>query len=440
MANITGRIFDLGKSALFAAQQGVNVAGHNISNVNTPGFTRQRLILETNAPVSGLAGQVGSGVRAAGVQRIHDRFIDNQINTEIQSLGRWEARKEILETAEIILEGPSGSGVGSALDAFWNAWQDLSNNPSGLTERALLLSTSETLSFRMEQAFNGLDELQRSIALRMQNGMMEVEELAAKIADLNGKIAEYELKGQNANDFRDRRGVALKSLSELIDVIIAEGDNGMVYVNAAKGRSLVVNATASRLDPDEIIDNVTEGRIAGWRDTKADILGYIADLQALSEGIITETNALHTAGFDLNGDPGIEFFTALTSGMPALNIDDPNLVAAAASAGGAPGDNANAVAVAELQNKLTMSGGLASFGEFYNAMVSGVGSDVYFAEQTLAHQTDMVTQLENFRESISGVSVDEEMINVIQFQNAFEAASKLITTADEMLETVMNMI
>lgn len=431
MPKISASVFDLGKNALFSAQQGINLTGRNIANVNTPGYTRRRL-------VQGAVSSVSNG--PARVERIRDRFIDDRIHLETQNLGRQEARKEILETVEVLLEGTSKSGIGAALDAFWTGWQDVANNPAGLTERSVLLSEAKTLSFAFRQTYTGLDRMKRDIDLRIKEGMSEVRRLSDDIANLNEKIAQSEIRGLDANGLRDQRGIALKSLSNLVDVVATEGENDTLYVFTAEGRSLVVNNTAAAWDPADIADGATRGRIAGWREARSDILGYMADLETLADGIMTQVNERHAKGFDLNGNTGADFFTSTPSSLLTLNITEPNQIAAAQTAGGVPGDNRNALAIADLQNQPVLEGGLSTFGEFYNALVGGVGGDVAAARQKTAYQSDMVAQLENFRESVSGVSIDEELIHLTRFQNAYQAAAKLITTADEMMDTLMNMI
>ncbi|HUT43296.1 MAG TPA: flagellar basal body rod C-terminal domain-containing protein, partial [Desulfobacterales bacterium] len=170
---------------------------------------------------------------------------------------------------------------------------------------------------------------------------------------------------------------------------------------------------------------------------------YKTKLDDLASSIITEINNLHTAGFDLNGVAGLSFFTGSSASDISINpviAGDVNLIAASGTALGAPGDNSNAIAIANLQNGLLMSGGTATYDDFYNSLVSDVGIAVQSAQMNYDHQTAMFSSLDNYRESISGVSLDEEMVNLVKFQHAYDAAAKLISAVDEMMNTVMNMV
>ena len=171
------------------------------------------------------------------------------------------------------------------------------------------------------------------------------------------------------------------------------------------------------------------------------IENYKTSLDNLASSMITEVNNLHTGGFDLNSVAGVNFFTGSLASDISVNpviAGDVNLIAASGT--GAPGDNSNAIAIANLQNSLLMSGGTSTYDDFYNSLVSDVGIAVRSAQVNYDHQTAMVSSLDNYRESIAGVSLDEEMVNLVKFQHAYDAAAKLISAVDEMMDTVMNMV
>jgi flagellar hook-associated protein 1 FlgK len=193
----------------------------------------------------------------------------------------------------------------------------------------------------------------------------------------------------------------------------------------------------------DITASIDGGKLKGWLEVRdAAIPDYMARLDALAGDLANGVDALHTAGFDLNGAAGQVFFSGSTAADIGLNpiiSADPDRVAAAATAAGAPGDNANAVAIADLQHASVMGGGTAGFDDFYRSLVTDVGNQVRSATDFTEHQTVMLTSLDNYRESISGVSLEEEMLNLIKFQHAFDAAAKLVTTVDEMIQTMMDM-
>ena len=460
MSNILG-LLDIGRGALLAHQKAISITGHNIANVNTPGYSRQRVNLATNNGFTSASGQVGSGVRVSDIQRIYDQFLGSQINTESYNLGKWEAEKSSLERVEIVFDETTGFGLNQAMGDFWNAWQDLANNPEGHTERQVLVAKSEIMAETFNKISSDLNQQQNDIDSSIEGAVIEINTIAGQISDLNIKISDIEKSGQSANDLRDERDLLLKELSSMIDISTFEGNDGQVSVLVGNGRPLVqppysfslstvTNASGHEdvvwVDRDgnsvDITNDISGGKLKGWlevRDVK--IEDYKTRLDDLASSIITEVNNLHTAGFDLNGAAGGAFFTGTSASDIAVDtniINDVNLIAASGT--GAPGDNSNAIAIANLQNGLLMSGGTATYDDFYNSLVSDVGIDVQSAQMNYDHQTAMAASLDNYRESISGVSLDEEMVNLVKFQHAYDAAAKLISAVDEMMNTVMNMV
>jgi flagellar hook-associated protein 1 FlgK len=459
-------ILDKGRTALLTQQQAINVTGHNIANVNTPGYSRQRVDIETNEPYSSQPGQMGTGVKAVEIQRIYDRFLGAQINDENQDLGNWEAQKGVLERVEVIFDEVSGYGLNQAMSEFWTAWQELANNPSDYAVRAVLLAKSETMTTTFNNTYSNLTQIQKDIDTSIMGTTQEINSIAERIAGLNEKIALIEVGGQNANDHRDSRDLLLKELSLMIDIDSFEDSDGKVTVLAAGGKPLVENISSWNLSTQHDVDSdfqdivwtdsdgnqvvvtsgISGGKLKGWLEVRdVTIPDYLSRLDDLAEGIITEVNGLHQGGFGLDGVDERDFFTAvtLTSALDmAVHQDivvDVNKIAAAGSDGGV-GDNSNAIEIANLQNALKMDSDTATFDGYYNSLVSDVGSSVQTAKVNFEHQTLMITQLDNYRESISGVSLDEEMVNLIKFQQAYNAAAKLISVADELLDRVINMV
>jgi flagellar hook-associated protein 1 FlgK len=462
MSNLLG-LLDLGGSGLLSHQKAIQVTGHNIANVNTPGYTRQRVNLEAKPPMANASGQAGTGVNVIQVQRIYDRFLGVQINAENQDLGRWEAQKGALEITEIIFDELSGSGLNAAMSELWNSWQDVANNPSGYTERAALLSKSRHLATTFNNISSEIQQQQIQLDLSIDATVNEINRMAGQIFDLNKKISNFEISGQGANDYRDKREELLKELSSKIDINTFEDSRGRIAVSVGNGQPLVDNSYPWKLstqtnafghadvvwmDNDGNTVNITQdisgGKLKGWlqaRDT--DLADYLTRLDTLAGEMIVQVNSLHTAGFDLNGTGGEVFFTGTSAADISLNsnIDsDVNLIAAAVTASGIPGDNRNAIAIANLQHALVMNGGSATFDNFYNSIVTDVGNGVKTAVDYFEHQSTITASLENYRQSHSGVSLDEEMLNLVKFQHAYDAAAKLISTVDELLTTVVNMI
>jgi flagellar hook-associated protein 1 FlgK len=367
-----------------------------------------------------------------------------------------------MERVELTFDETVGFSLNHAMTEFWNSWQALSNNPEGHTERVALISKSDGLATAFNQMSEDMQQQQRDIDSGLQVAVGEINALAAEIAELNQKISAVEIGGQNANDLRDSRDMVVKQLSEMIDINSYEDAQGRVTVSVADGQPLVdgphvwnlatqTNAaghlnivwTDSSGSTSDITASIRGGKLKGWLEVRdVAIPDYLTRLDSLASGIIAEVNTLHTGGFDLNAVAGEAFYTGTTAADISLNPtiwSDPNRIAASSTAAGVPGDNSNAVAIAGLQHAAIMGGGTATYDDFYRSLVTDVGNQVQSSIGYADHQSVMVESLENYRDSISGVSLDEEMLNLIKFQHAYDAAAKLVSTVDEMIDTVLNM-
>ena len=406
----------------------------------------------------------GTGARATDIQRIRDDFIGARINESNQEFGRWEAQKESMERVEILFNEANGVGLNSTMAGFWDAWQDLANNPSGTNERVIVTSQSELLATTLRTKRIELETVQNNMNASIVSTVSEINAIAAQIDEMNQQITAMEQSGFVANDHRDRREEALKTLSGLIDFTSIEEPGGEVRVTLGDGNILVgtpVNPAFGQLSTavnagtgfDDIVwdtapgvplnGNISGGKLKGWLESRDTIAaGYISQLDTLATDLITTVNAQHTAGFNLNGITGVAFFTGTDAADIAVNpalVADPAAVAAASELVGVPGGNGNALAIGNLRSALTMNGGTATYDDYYNAMISNIGIKTAEAQFNHEFNQDALQQFENFRDSISGVSLDEEMINMVKFQQTYQASAKIITTVDEMLTTLMNM-
>jgi len=454
-------IMSLAGQALLTQQQAISVTSHNIANVNTPGYSRQQLIMTTNTPVDSSIGPMGTGVSTEAIERIYDRFLSAQINNESQGLGRWDAQKDAVELVELIFNETDGSGLSLAMSKFWDAWQSLASNPAGTTERQILVTASQVLTNTFNQLDSDLSQTQQDLDLAIQGTVAEVNRLTQQLADLNNKIISSEAGSLVANDYRDLREMVLKKLAEVIDINTFEDNSGAVSVLAANGRPLVSATQFWQLSTEtniaghqnvvwvddggnktDITADISGGRLKGYLDVRDGVIdGYINRLDTLAQQLMTDLNTLHQTGFALDGSAGEVFFAGTGAGNIEVNpniVGDLDLVAAAADPLTVPGDNRRAIEIANLQYQLNM-GGTQSYNDYYSAIVRDVGNEVIKSEASYNHQSDMMAQLENQRESVSGVSLDEEMINLIKFQNAYTAAARLITTSDEMMQTILEM-
>jgi flagellar hook-associated protein 1 FlgK len=419
MSDING-IMSMAGQALITQQQAISVTSHNIANVNTPGYSRQKLVMSTNIPLDSAIGPMGSGVSADAIERIYDRFINARINNESQELGRWDAQKKAVETLEMIFNETYGSGLNEAMSEFWNAWQALTNNPAGSAERQVLVTRGQILTSTFNKLDSDLTHSQQELDLAIAATVTDVNRLSAQLADLNQKIVASETGTQNANDYRDQRDLVLKELSELIDLNAFEDANGNVSVLNASGRPLVSGTASWQLSTElnvvsglqdvvwldndgnsvNISNDISGGKLKGWLETR-DVLipGFLNRLDALAQTLVTEVNNLHQTGFDLNGIAGEVFFdgtgTAADIEVNANIVGVPGLIAASFDPlpfPSAPGDNRNAVEIAKLQHQLLMSGNTATFNDYYSSLVRDVGNEVLKSDSYYTIQSEMVAQ------------------------------------------------
>jgi flagellar hook-associated protein 1 FlgK len=463
MSNIYG-LLTIGQSALMTQQKAIDITGNNIANVNTPGYSRQRLTIKQNSPVRIDNLTMSTGVTAdVGIQRFYDQFLGAQLNGENENLGRWEAQKQALEKAELMFDDAESNGLSNAMSEFWNSWQDLSNNPSGVAERTSLVSAGQYLASTFNQTYNNLQDLQQDIDTHVTNIVGDVNDMVDRIAELNRKVVQVEVTGHNANDFRDERDQLVFDLSKLIDIQSFEDGDGNINVMVGNGKPLVDGTATWDLSTADsggvqnvfwessdsttvdITGQLNSGELKGWIYARDDAIeGYLSQLDTLAATIIGQVNPLHAAGTTLDSviTTNVNFFSGSGATDIAVNSAieaNTDLIAAAGAGEGLPGGNSTAVAIANLQSAATMTGS-STFGAYYDALVGEIGADVQGANFNQAHQTTMVDNLSQYRQEVSGVSLDEEMVNLIQFQQAYNAAAKLITTADEMVDTLMGMV
>lgn len=452
-------LFNLGRTSLQVNQYALQVTSHNIANVNTPGYSRQQLVVETGRPFDTSVGSIGSGVRGQEVKRVYDRFLSFQAKGEREGYGRLSSEKDSISQVEDIFNEVSGSGIKERLADFFNSIQDLSNNAGGYTERSQVLAKANTLSYIIRSKASALSTLRTNVDSAIKDKIADVNTIASQIADLNGKIAAQESSGSSANDLRDNRDKLMADLSGLIDYNSVEDQFGQVSVFVGKGALLVegkgYNSLAGVLNVDNLTDikingstNITSdingGELGGLLNARdVDIAGFQSRLNSFASNLITEFNSRHALGSDLNGAAGGQFFSTPTAGNEAgtisVAVTDPNKIAAAAIPSGGSADNRNALLLAEIQSKGIAALGNSTLDSYYGAMVSDIGIRSQQASRSFEFQKFTKDQLETRIDSVSGVSIDEEAANLIKFQRAFEASAKLITTADEMMQTILEL-
>lgn len=453
---------EIGRNGLSIYRVASEVTSENIANVNTPGYSRQRVLLETAPPTTANGFPMGTGVRISTVERYYDGLLQKQLVNAQTTQGYDTTKSGVLQQIEPTFNEVSYDGLGAAITNFFGAWQDLTLNPTGSAERQAILSRTQILTDNFHAVSTTLTD-----AVSTQNASLvpmtdSINATLNNIAQLNGQIKATELVSGNANEARDQRDQLVRNLSQQIGITYTENSDGTTDIKYADGgASLVTGATAGSFSlttnaTTGLYDvNVTPpggaaalvapatgqlGATLALRDTI--IPGYLAKVDVLASTIASQTNTQHKLGFDQNGAAGVDFFTGTTAATISLNtagITGTDKIAASGSLA-LLGDNSNALALAQMQNQKVMSGNTATFGSYYNSLVSTVGLDVLSAKNTEAQDIAFTKQLTTLRESNSGVSLDEELTNLIKYQRSYQASAKLITTATEMMDTVIALV
>jgi flagellar hook-associated protein 1 len=455
-------LLGIGTSALAAFQRALATTGHNISNVNTPGYSRQETILTETDPQNGRPGQIGTGVQASEIRRSVDTFVERQLLTSHEHRGQFEASRNALLRVQTLFGDSNGQGIAAGLNEFFSAWQDVATNPSDATSRTVLLSRAGNLATRFNDHAVELAAQRQALDGQIGQIITDINQLASRIAALNESISHAEFSGQQANDLRDQRGLLVNQLGELAEISTIDDGTGQLTVFVGKGQVLVDKHRAYTLSgvadpgnsglltvqyngggsPVPLNSVIASGRLKGLLDVRDQTIPSVqASFDQLASTLVTQVNGLHQAGYGLDGSTGQAFFSAGGTTAATIQVSLTNIqrIAASSTAAGVPGNNANALAIGNLQTSNLAALGNVTFQEFYGALAGNVGSKVQSAERDLNAQEIVHEQLEAHRAEISGVSLDEELVNLLKYQRAFQAASRLVVVADELLQTILTL-
>ena len=451
--------FEIGRRALFANQAGINVTGQNIANVNTPGYSRQRVLLGESAPMNFGNYSIGTGVTIQGVQAFRNRFIESRIQTETGIAGRLSAQRDSLSQVEIALQGTGGGGLQNALNGFFGAFRDLDANPNSLPLRAVVAQKGSALASAFQSTRTRLDEIRRGTDGQIRSAVDEVNSLSQRIADLNAQIRSAESAGGEASALRDQRGELVNRVSELTGARSTENEDGTINLTIGEGRALVTGDRAKQLHANSTpplglatltIDGqpavFDEGTIRGLQNAISSTAAQIDSLDGLAAAVVQRVNELHSSGTDADGNAGTNFFnvgtpvTAANISINAAITTNPRLVVASAlNQPGQSGTIAGEIANLLTDQNTTVGTRTGSFSSIFGSMLSEAGEQVSAAENGLQTQAAILSQAIAQREAVSGVSLDEEAVNLLQYQKAYEAAARFLKVADEMTQTILSL-
>ena len=469
-----GSILSIARSAIHAHQTAIQVTSHNVANAETPGYTRQRATLEQSYPVRTPMAVLGSGVRVSDVGQIRDRLLDATYRHDASQSAGFGLRRDLLGQIEGVFNEPSDAGFAATLDRFWGAWSDLANAPTNATAREVVLQRGGQVAAALNGFSTRLAELTADTGLRLDESVRRLNGFATQVAELNGQIVALESGGSSANDLRDLRNTLLDGMAKLADVAVHERGDGSVAVTI-QGQTLVDGTAAKALvhagsppavrvsfanDPDPIA--LVGGELGAMVEVlNVDVPGTRRQLDELATGLVQAVNAAHRAGWSPSADPvadgtvptapagwsgsGVDFFdpagvSAASISLSATVKGDRGMVAAGAVYGGT-GDNAVARELAALRDRgVTVGGATRPLGTHYAETVHGIALATSGADGSATVFETLAAQAELRRQSVSGVSTDEELVALMRHQQAYVAATRLVTAADEMAQAILGMV
>jgi flagellar hook-associated protein 1 FlgK len=455
MGTLTGSL-SIANQAIEAQQTGLQVTANNLANVNTPGYSRQVVNLAEQASFSPQSG-VGGGITVQQIQSIRDAVLEIRIGQEMQTQGSLTSLQDQLNPVQMLFNTSSGAGLGTAIDNFFSSLQQLSTNPTDGAQRQAVITAAQTMTQTFQQVSQALTQQQAGANQEIVQNVGQANTLLGQIATLNNQIADMQNSGQNTGPLVDQRTNLIDSLAGTIDFNTSDAGNGEVNLTTTGGQALVVGnssyaltlATNSAGMQDiyaggaDITSTITGGSLAGLIQARDQVLPQLGtQIDQLAGSIASSLNTQNQAGFTAAGAAGGNLFTPPPAGnlnaaaAMALATTDPNAIAASGSAT-ASGDNSNLMAMAGLQNQAFVGGQTPD--NAYATVVSTIGTVLSGANTQQQASQMVLTQLQNQRDALSGVSTDQESINLSQFQTGYNAAARVVTAIQNMTKLAINL-
>ncbi|HEY3418642.1 MAG TPA: flagellar hook-associated protein FlgK [Armatimonadota bacterium] len=446
---------------LMAQQKAMEVTGQNVANVNTPGYHRQEAVL-VSRPTVQIGGSllteagtgIGNGVDATTVRRYQNLFLQRQLLSSEGQTGRWTAMSDSLQQVEQVIAPGQDIDLSSMLDKFFGAWQTLSDNPEEMNNRLTVRTAAVNLTTALNSMASGLSSTQDQISGTLEMRVTTINSLADRMAELNTQIGVAKSEGRAPNDLQDERDQILEQLTTMAGVSNLSNDdtNGIINIG---GRALVQGGTAFHVEWDSTGKqlawetdgakvNVQSGEIAGLYEVRDSIIpSYLQQLDNIASAMSSAVNNLHnntlnpSGAVTMYGTPAGNFFTGTTAGGIAVasNIltDAGNI--ASTSTAGAPGDGSLAKQIFNLHQQPLV--GSLTLNQSVESVIGLIGNATSTASTNLKASQALQTQVVNQLQSETGVSLDEEMTNLLIYQRAYDASARVLTIADQMLQTLI---
>ncbi len=448
-------------SALRASQSAMEILSNNIANANTEGYKRQMPVLVEGNPGTSITPNsanvalfTGTGVQMVGIRRIQDAYLDNRITSAQQSTNQYDTTSSLLQSVESQFGEPDDTGVATLLDSFWQSWGNLASNPQSLSARQTVVDDGNALCERITEIYSNLKGLQRQMDTTVTNRVAQVNQIAGDIVEVNQKIVALGAGEYAPNELLDRRDQLVEDLSKIVDVQTS-GNTGQDFILNVGGVALVQGTTSrtmqTQLDANGHVQpcwssdvgavKITSGELRGIMDVRDQYIPtYMQSMDSVVSEMVSQVNSIHSAGYDMQGKKGWNFFT---SGTTAANVSvdasmQQDCSRVAVSATGADSNTATAQAVADLANTKQASLGNLSISQAYRNFIAQLGGDVSVAKNSASTREYTLEQLQKQKDSVSGVSLDDELVDMIKYQHAYGAAARVLDAASSMLQTLID--
>jgi len=441
-------------SGLQAEQGALEATTNNVANANTPGYSREVPVLETSDPVTIGSLTFGTGVTLESIESIRDPILESQIQQETQTQGQLNSLVSALQQTQTTFSSTTGD-IGTAISNFFSSINQLATSPADLSLRQGVLTAADNLASAFNAAANNLTEQRTNLDDSVEQTVGQINQLTGQIAQLNGQINQAENAGGTGGTLIDQRTELIDQLSSLVDVSVIPTGNTLTLTTAA-GTALVAGQQSFQLSTQtnssgeqdvysgstDITSTIVSGQLGGILQARDQQIPSLQNqLDTLAAGLANAVNGVQTAGYDLNGAQGTDLFAPPPGGgagaaaSMSVAITDPSLIAA--SSDGTSGDNSNANAMYALSNQAIVDGQSPS--DYYSGIVFNVGNAVSNATAEQSASNLMLQQLDDQRSAVSGVSLNEEAANMIQYQQAYAASAQVITAINDMMYDVINM-
>jgi flagellar hook-associated protein 1 FlgK len=448
-------LLNTARSGLFAQQTALNATGNNIANANTEGYSRQRVEMQASRSTAWGSYAIGSGVEVATIKRMRNEYIDSQYRSQSQSLNYWQTLETQLSTLENTFGEPSDSGLSTTINAFFDSWQDLSNDPDSVIARDSVLFKGRALAQKFNYLHSQLVDQQKTVTSEITDQASELNSLAGQIAQLNSHLNAISPGSEGTANLLDQRDKLLDRMNEIADVQVVESSNGQVTLSLG-GKIFVEHTGVTAMSATQVGNssqltwsdgsqvNLTNGSLAALMKFRNETIPEYSDqLDSLAVDIVQGVNDIHSTGHGLDGVSGVAFFDADATGAGDIAVNsqiaaDSRLIAASSDLQNGNGDIA--LAISQIPQENLAASGTMTISDFYAAMISQLGNEASEAVSFADGEELVVQQLDGQRQEEMGVSLDEEMTNLIIYQRAYQAAAKLVTMADEMAQTILDMV